>query len=52
MTVAENQFCEQIKFYLEARGSDRPAVLKKLQLVREAVGDELLRWRENALEKA
>ncbi|GAA5950012.1 hypothetical protein JCM3765_004164 [Sporobolomyces pararoseus] len=42
----------KIKFYLEARGSDRPAVLKKLQQVRDAVGDEWLRWEENGLEKA
>ncbi|GAA6010497.1 hypothetical protein JCM11491_006967 [Sporobolomyces phaffii] len=42
----------KIKFYLEARGSDRPAVLAKLQQVREAVGDEWLRWSENGLEKA
>ncbi|GAA5913424.1 phosphoribomutase PRM15 [Sporobolomyces salmoneus] len=42
----------KIKFYLEAKGSDRPAVLRKLQEVREAVGNEWLRWSENELEKA
>lgn len=42
----------KIKFYLEARGSNRPAVLEKLQQIREAVGDEWLSWQENGLEKA
>ncbi|GAA5856571.1 hypothetical protein JCM5353_004108 [Sporobolomyces roseus] len=42
----------KIKFYLEARGTDRPAVLAKLEQVREAVGSEWLRWEENGLEKA
>ncbi|GAA5929729.1 phosphoribomutase PRM15 [Sporobolomyces koalae] len=42
----------KIKFYLEARGADRPAVLHKLQQVREAVGVEWLKWSENGLEKA
>lgn len=42
----------QIKFYLEARGADRAAVRLKLERVREALGDEWLRWKENGLERA
>ncbi|GAA6061545.1 hypothetical protein JCM10212_002752 [Sporobolomyces blumeae] len=42
----------KIKFYLEAKGSDRSKVREKLDEVREAVGSEWLRWEENGLEKA
>ncbi|GAA6013575.1 hypothetical protein JCM10207_004779 [Rhodosporidiobolus poonsookiae] len=41
----------KIKFYLEARGADRNAVRAKLAKVRQAIGDEWLRWEENGLEE-
>ncbi|KAI5478217.1 hypothetical protein MNV49_005282, partial [Pseudohyphozyma bogoriensis] len=40
------------KFYLEGSGNDRQAVESKLANVREALGDEWLRWKENGLESA
>lgn len=45
-------FLPQIKFYLEASGESRSFVDQKLAAVREAIGQEWLRWEEFGLEKA
>lgn len=42
----------KIKFYLEASGNNRVAVEVKLEKVRQAIGNEWLRWQENGLESA
>lgn len=42
----------KIKFYLEGSGTDREAVKAQLARVREALGNQWLKWEENGLEKA
>ncbi|KAK4057257.1 hypothetical protein OIO90_001754 [Microbotryomycetes sp. JL221] len=41
----------KIKFYLEGSGHNRQAVFDKLAHIRQALGNEWLRWQENQLEK-